>query len=105
VKESAQAGVDVRAHNLKSRRRHDVYDGLLTLAVNRHTHPEIVRALVARALDSDAALFPTITVGHAVGALDVDAARRFADDCGNFAAGDLAGVVSADDGLLRLVTV
>jgi hypothetical protein len=105
VKESAQAGVDVRAHNLKSRRRHDVYDGLLTLAVNRHTDPDIVRALVARALDSDAPLFPTITVGHAVGALDFDAARRFADDCLTFANGDLAGVVDADDGLLRLVTV
>jgi hypothetical protein len=105
VKESAQAGVDVRANHVKSRRRHDVYDGLLTLAKNGHTHPDIVRALVARALDSDAPLFPTITVGHAVGALDFDAARRFADDCLTFANGDLAGVVDADDGLLRLVTV
>jgi hypothetical protein len=105
VKESAQAGVDVRAHNLKSQRRLAVYRGLLELAQHGHTHPDIVRALVALALRSDAPLFPTVTVGHAVGALDLDAAAYFYAACINFAAGELAGVVDADDGLLRLVTV
>jgi hypothetical protein len=105
VKESAQAGVDVRAHNLKSERRLLVYSGLLTLAANGHTHPDVVRACVAKALDSDAPLFPTITVGHGVGALDATTAYCFVYACRDFANGELAGVVDADDGLLRLVTV
>lgn len=62
---------------------------------------EIVRALVAVALDTDAPLFPCITTGHAVGAMGAAEAQRFAVACDDYVGGYLVADYRTD-GLLRL---
>lgn len=102
--EARRAGVGFRLNEVRTFRRYWIYGALIMLAEDGVDDPDFVRALVARATGSDAPLFPTVTVGHAVGAMGVDEARRFAD-----AAAELRrGALKADFGdgaAMRLVPI
>lgn len=82
VKESAQASVPFGAHHNKTVRRYELYRGLIALAADGNfARDEVVRGLVSTVLDTEAALFPTLTVGHVVGVMSADEAKRFALLC------------------------
>lgn len=82
VKESAQASVPFGAHDTKTVRRYELYRGLIALAADGNfARDEVVRGLVSTVLDTEAALFPTLTVGHVVGVMTADEAKRFALLC------------------------
>jgi hypothetical protein len=62
---------------------------------------DIVRALAALAVGNDAPLFPAVTVGHAVGAMSVDEAKRFAALCTDYVDGQMVATFRPD-GLMAL---
>lgn len=78
IREAREAGVGFQAGEHRTARRFDLYRGVIALA-DREPSDDALRALVALALDTDAALFPAVPAGKALGALDADGARRFAD--------------------------
>jgi hypothetical protein len=103
--EADRAGVPFRAKDNKTLRRYEIYRGLLLLAQaewGAEGMDEIVRALVALALGTDAPLFPCITTGHAVGAMGATEAAKFARLCVDYVDGGLTASFQ-DDGLMRLV--
>ncbi len=101
MKEAFAAGVSFHAKEAKTARRFEIIRGLIMLAENDGADDEVMRALAALALGSDAPLFPAITAGHAVGALDVTAAKAFSGHVEDLVANRLRGFVGADE-LFRL---
>jgi len=101
--EARQAGVGFRMGEQRTFRRYWLYAALILLAEDGVIESDFVRALAARATESDAPLFPTISVGKAVGSMGVAEARRFCEAAAELRAGRLR--VAIDDGpeLLRLV--
>ena len=83
VKEARLAGVGFARGGGRTARRYEIYRGLIALAGHDYEsdtdRDEITRALAAFACDSDAPLFPTVSLGHAVGSMDVATAKRFAE--------------------------
>ena len=76
--EANQAGVAFYLSSARTFRRYWLYAALIILAEDGVGDDlEVVRALAALATGSDAPHFPTVTVGHAVGAMGVDEARGF----------------------------
>lgn len=102
VAEADRASVPFRGRHTKTLRRYELYRGLLLLAQGGGDADEIVRALVALALDTDAPLYPCITTGHAVGAMGATEAEKFAGLCVDYVDGGLTASFH-DDGLMRLV--
>jgi hypothetical protein len=92
--EAQQAGVSFHLKEARTARRYHILWGLVTLAEADALDEDAVRILTSTALDSDAAQFPTVTAGHALGALDATTAQTFADLCAVLAAG--RGVVTVD---------
>ncbi len=86
--EANQAGVPFYLNKARTFRRYWIYAALILLAEDE-SDSEVVRALVARATDSDGPLFPTVTVGHAVGAMGAAEARRFCDAAAALKRGEL----------------
>jgi hypothetical protein len=102
--EADRASVPFRAKDNKTLRRYEIYRGLLLLAQaewGAEGMDEIVRALVALALGTDAPLFPAITTGHAVGAMHAAEATTFAGLVVDYIDGGLTASFQ-DDGLMRL---
>jgi hypothetical protein len=87
VREARTAGVSFQRLQAQTARRFDIYRGLIGLAEADGVDDESMRALIAHAMGSDAPLFPTVTVGHALGSLDAAGARRFAEAVEAFIAG------------------
>jgi hypothetical protein len=83
VVEAQRAGVPFYMTQARTFRRYWLYGALIMLAERDLTEPAYVRELAALATGSDAPRFPTITLGHAVGAMNVDEARRFCDAAAN----------------------
>jgi hypothetical protein len=102
--EARRAGVGFRLKDARSYRRYWLYAALILLAEGGVDDPDAVRALVARATDSDAPLFPTITVGHAVGAMGADEAKAFVTAAADLCAGRLKASIDVD-GVMLLVPV
>jgi hypothetical protein len=86
--EANRAGVAFYLTRARTTRRYWLYIGLIMLAEADIVDPDGVRALVARATGSDAPLFPSVTIGHAVGAMNAEEAGRFADACSALVAGE-----------------
>jgi hypothetical protein len=101
--EARRAGVGFRLKDSRSFRRYWLYAALILLAEGGVDDPDAVRALVARATDSDAPLFPTITVGHAVGAMGAEEAKAFVTAAADLCAGRL--VADCSGPAMRLVPV
>jgi hypothetical protein len=99
--EARRAGVGFRLSATRTFRRYWIYAALILLAEGGVDDPDAVRALVARATDSDAPLFPTITVGHAVGAMGATEARAFVTAAADLCAGRL--VADCSGPAMRLV--
>ena len=103
--EAQQAAVPFNAHRNRTARRFHLYRGLLLILSNFTDTDEladVVRGLAHYVL-GDAVLFPSVTVGHAVGAMDADEAFRFANSCDLYTAGRMAADVTGPH--LRLVPV
>lgn len=98
--EAINAGVSFHMSQARTVRRFEIARGLLTV-LEAGWDEEVVRALVANAMSSDAPLFPAVTVGHAVGALDAASAAQFARLAGDYAAGRLTAAIT-NDGHLTL---
>lgn len=83
VREATRVGVDFQVQTKRTARRFEINRGLIALAAGsldtESDRDEVLRALVSAALDSDAALFPSVTPGHALGSLDAHQAARFAE--------------------------
>lgn len=103
IHEASRASVDFRAHYTKTLRRYELYRGLLLLAGNGDAVDDVVRALVALTLDSDAPLSPHVTTGHTVGAMSATQAALFAQHAVDYVDGRLSATVHLD-GHLRLDT-
>lgn len=87
ITEASQAGVPFIANKSTGKRtvrRFELYRGLILLAEAGlgGGDDDLVRGLVATVLDSDAPYHPVFTLGHCVGSLDVEQAKRFAMGCG-----------------------
>jgi len=108
VREAMHAGVSIHMKENPTVRRFEIARGMVALlphlVILDDDVDDILRALVAAALDSEAPLFPVVTIGHAVGSLDVEAAKRFADLCWRFAESTLPATVD-DQGRLRFEVV
>lgn len=100
VHQSEAHGADFHAKG-RTHRRFEIYRGLIALATVPLDDDDIVRALVALAMRSDAPLFAGVELGHAVGALSVSSALVFAQLVDELIAGQLSAVVD-DDGTMRL---
>lgn len=87
------------AHTL---RRSYLIRGLIVLAVARLGDDELVRYLVHHVTGDDAALFPVIEPGHALGALDADEAMAFALACDQLVADQIV-LTFTEAGTPRLV--
>jgi len=83
IREAREASVGFQMGGGKTARRFELYRATIHLAAQDYDSPndrdEVTRALVAAAMESDAPLFPAVTVGHAIGSLDAAGAARFAD--------------------------
>jgi len=77
VQQARRAGVSWLMQEKQSLRRFEIIRAMLRLC-REGVDAEVVRALAAAAMGSDAPLFPSVTVGHAVGALDASEAATFA---------------------------
>jgi ferredoxin len=99
--EADRASVPFRANQTKTLRRFELYRGLLLLARGGDRDDEIVRALAAAAVGTDAPFCPDITTGHAVGAMSADQAAQFAHLAVDHIDGRLVATVHPD-GNIRL---
>jgi hypothetical protein len=97
------AGVPFYITAMATERRYWIYCGLIRLAAE--PNDDAVRALAARATGRDAPLFPSVTVGHGVGAMDATEAREFCNSCFDYTAGELVAAFTGPDGAMRLVPV
>jgi hypothetical protein len=79
--EANRAGVAFYLNHVRTDRRRQIYTALMILAEHEIDDADFVRALAAVATDSDAPLYPTVTVGHAVGAMGATEALAFRDAC------------------------
>lgn len=97
--------VSFHAKERRTLRRFEIIRGVVVLCSSDVVGPDdredVLRSLVAIAMDSDAALFPTIEAGHALGALSAAEAATFARAVDDLVAGVLIADVD-DAGTLRL---
>ena len=99
--QATRAHVGFHAHGHHTERRYWLIRGLVCLGHAHLAEDEVLRALVAVALDSDAPLFPAIAPGHALGSLDATRARLFAESVDAMNTGSLVGHIDSD-GCFRL---
>lgn len=85
--EAETAGVGFHLKGKPTARRARIVDGLVTLAEAESDDTDVVRALVRLALGDDAAEWPTVPAGAAVGMLGATDAATFAAACTAFVGG------------------
>jgi hypothetical protein len=76
--DAQRAGLSWYMSERRSVRRFEIIRALVALCSNPDVTAEEIRGLVAAAMDNDAPLFPAVTVGHGIGALDATEAALFA---------------------------
>jgi hypothetical protein len=86
--EAQRQGVSFHMKERSTLRRFEIMRGLLLLAA-ADAGEDDVRYCVATVMDSDVPMWPTVAAGWALGALDVDEAKRFAVLADDHAAGRL----------------
>lgn len=89
TEEAMHACVGFHSRGQRTVRRFEIIRGLVTLAEVEPGHDELLRALVATIL-GDAARFPAVTVGRAVGTLTASEAALFSHRCDLYVAGEAA---------------
>jgi hypothetical protein len=99
--EANRAGVSFYITQRQTQRRYWLNAGLIILAEAGISDSDMVRALAARATGRDAPLFPSVSVGHGVGAMDAVDAGAFYDGCADLAEARLH--VDCSSGHVRLV--
>ena len=85
--EALDAGCDFHLKPAQTIRRYRIMDGLLTLTEHDCTDDDVVKALVRHVAGEDAAMWPTISSGAAVGSLSAVDAAAFVVACEAFVAG------------------
>ncbi|QQS25176.1 MAG: hypothetical protein IPM43_01930 [Actinomycetota bacterium] len=100
VVQATNAGVPIHMSQARTVRRYEIARGLLPL-LEAGWDDEVVRALAAKAMSSDAPMLTAVALGHAVGALDATSAAQFARLCDDYVAGRLTAAIT-DDGQLTL---
>lgn len=68
-----------KTNGKRTQRRHHIYDGLIGLLERDLVEDELVRLLVATAMQQDGPMFPVFTLGEVLGALNAHEALRFAE--------------------------
>lgn len=94
--QAQQHGCGFHAREHHTLRRFELIRGLIALAIAELCDDELIRYLVHHVTGDDAALFPIIEPGHALGALDADEARAFALACDQLAADQIALTFTAE---------
>lgn len=97
-------GCGFHAKDAHTLRRFELIRGLVTLGQRGDDDDELVRVLVHHVTGDDAALFPIIQPGHALGALDATEAHAFAELAAQVTTGKVA-LTFTDLGLPRLIEV
>jgi len=101
VQESIQAGLSLHMTEHRTVRRFETMRGVVVLAEHLDDQRETLRCILAEIV-GDVAHFPTVAVGHVLGTLSADEARRFAHLCDQFVAGAVTGRVDEATGHVRL---
>jgi hypothetical protein len=102
VTEGTQAGATFHLRTNRSMRALRIVRGLVSLAAAGADDAEAVRSMVAKALDDDIALQPSIPLGAALAMLDAIQAAMFAGMAAALANGRLQ-LTFDDDGVMRVV--
>ena len=102
VTEGTQAGATFHLRTNRSMRALRIVRGLVSLARAGADDAEAVRSMVAKALDDDIALQPSIPLGAALAMLDAIQAAMFAGMAAALANGRLQ-LTFDDDGVMRVV--
>ena len=77
LNDAAKCALPVHMKQQPSRRRWFIVKAQIALAQAEAASDDDLRTLVATVLDTEAAWFPSVSVGRCVGSLDVDAASQF----------------------------
>lgn len=101
VSESIQAGLSLHMSEHRTARRFEAMRGVVVLAEQLDDERETLRCILAEIV-GDVAHFPTVPVGHVLGTLSAEEARRFAQLCDQFVAGAVTGRVDEATGHVRL---
>lgn len=101
VRESIQAGLSLHMSEHRTLRRFEAMRGVVAIAEQLDDQRETLRCILAEIV-GDVAHFPTVPVGHVLGTLSADEARRFAQLCDQFVAGAVTGRVDEATGHVRL---
>lgn len=100
MSEATRRGVTFHAKHIRSLRVYELYRGLISLCAANGHEDELLRALIALVI-GDVALYPGIETGHALGSMNAEQAKAFAQLVDQFNGPGLAGFVDTD-GLFRL---
>lgn len=101
VQESIQAGLSLHMTEHRTVRRFEAMRGVVVLAEQLDDERETLRCILAEIV-GDVAHSPTVPVGHVLGTLSAEEARRFAQLCDQFVAGAVTGRVDEATGHVRL---
>ena len=101
VQESIQAGLSLHMSERRTVRRYEVMRGVVAIAHELDDQRETLRCIAAVIL-GDVAHFPSVSVGHVLGAMTADEATQFARLCDQYAAGGVTGRVDEASGHVRL---
>lgn len=91
--QAMHADVSFHSSGHRTERRWWLIKGLVALGISQFAEDEVLRALVALAMESDAPLYTAIKPGHAVGALGAERAQRFSNLVDDLNLGRLEGLI------------